>query len=298
MELKLPDINEIISKIIELKAPFDGKSRKIKDWLAEHRKQIKKNQRRIKCKSDENDIKILLSFLRDLLVRAIKGESGEKVYRELRNLIKSKQDLNEGNYRKILQRAKYRWQEDGVQVIASVVKIFAQEDKWDWENYFERAEKYHETDFQEDDLLKIKNVKFKVRDLALSSFNPNYVATAHFITSKIAVFDTDNAALGGYEMASNDLHVVRVITRVGLLNYGFDLIHGDKLEMGNNPANEKNYLFLHRLVHKLSGLTGYKYLPADLDRIFWHFGKSICDAKPECSKCSIKNVCLTGQYKR
>jgi len=27
--------------------------------------------------------------------------------------------------------------------------------------------------------------------------------TAHFITSKIAVFDTDNAALGGYEMASS-----------------------------------------------------------------------------------------------
>jgi len=31
------------------------------------------------------------------------------------------------------------------------------------------------------------------------------LATAHFITSKIAVFDTDNAALGGYEMASKKL---------------------------------------------------------------------------------------------
>jgi hypothetical protein len=27
---------------------------------------------------------------------------------------------------------------------------------------------------------------------------------AHFITSKIAVFDTDNAAPGGYETASKD----------------------------------------------------------------------------------------------
>jgi len=30
------------------------------------------------------------------------------------------------------------------------------------------------------------------------------LTTAHFITSKIAVFDTDNAALGGYEMASKN----------------------------------------------------------------------------------------------
>ncbi len=272
MELKLPDINEIISNIIELEASFDGKSQKIEDWLREHRNQIKENQNLIKYKCDENDIKILISFLRDLLVRAIKGESGEKVYRELVSLIKSKKDLKEENYRLILKRAKYRWQKDGAQVVTDVVKIFAQKFKWDWENYFKRAEKYQETDFQEDGLLKIKNIKFKVRDLALSSFNPNYVA--------------------------NDLHVVRVITRIGLLNYGFDLLQEDKLEMGNNPSNEKNYLFLHRLVNKLSKLTDYKYLPADLDRIFWHFGKSTCGAKPKCSRCPIKNLCLTGQYKQ
>jgi hypothetical protein len=273
MELKLPDINEIISKIIELKASFNGKNQKIEDWLTEHRNQIKENQILIKCKSDENDIKILLSFLRDLLVRAIKGESGEKVYRGLRNSIKSKQDLKEKNYRLILKKAKYRWGEDvGTQVITDVVKIFAQELRWDWKNYFERAKKYYRTDFQEDGLLQIKNIKLKVRDLALSSFTPNYVA--------------------------NDLHVVRVITRTGLLNYGFDLLRGNKLEMGNNPSNEKNYLFLHRLVHKLSKLTDYKYSPADLDRIFWHFGKSTCGAKHKCFQCPIKNLCLTGQYKQ
>jgi len=273
MELKLPDINEIISKIIKSKASFNGKTQRIEDWLAEHRDQVKKNQSLIKCKSDETDIEILLSFLRDLLIRAMKGERGNIVYEELKNSIKNKQDLNEENYQQILQRASYRFgPEVGKQVISEVVNIFAYQLNWEWEKYFERAEKSHETNFQEDELLKIKHVKLKVRDLALSNFNPNYVA--------------------------NDLHVVRVITRIGLLNYGFDLLRENKLEMGNDPSNKKNYLFLHKLVHKLSKLTNKKYLAADLDRIFWFFGKSICGTKPKCSQCPIKNLCLTGQYKQ
>jgi len=92
MELTLPDINEIISKIIGLNASFDGKNQKIKDWLTEHRYQIKKNQSLIKCKSNEADIEILISFLRDLLIRAMKGERGNRLYEELKNSIKSKQD--------------------------------------------------------------------------------------------------------------------------------------------------------------------------------------------------------------
>jgi len=39
-------------------------------------------------------------------------------------------------------------------------------------------------------------------DMQKSNWRP-VITTAHFITSKIAVFDTDNAALGGYETASN-----------------------------------------------------------------------------------------------
>jgi len=121
--------------------------------------------------------------------------------------------LNKKNYEQILRKASYRWgSEVGAQVIFEVVYKFEQL-KWDWKEYFRRAEKYHKTDFQEDELLKIKHVKLKARDLALSSFNPNYVA--------------------------NDLHVVRVITRTGLLNYGFDLLENDELEMGNNPFNKK-----------------------------------------------------------
>jgi endonuclease III len=203
----------------------------------------------------------------------MKGERGNILYEELKKSIKSKKDLNKENYQKILKKARYRWGvKVGKKVMSEVVEVFAEKVKWDWKKYFEPAEKSHETNFQEDELLKIKHVKLKVRDLALSNFNPNYVA--------------------------NDLHVVRVMTRIGLLNYGFDLLQGDKLEMGNNPSNEKNYLFLHKLVHKLSNLTNKNYSAADLDRIFWFFGKSICGTKPKCSQCPIKNLCLKGQYKQ
>ena len=163
--------------------------------------------------------------------------------------LNTRADLSEQNYKQIIQNANYRWGvPTGTQVISDVVKLFGSKYKWNWKAYFNEAEKYHVTNFQQDELLKINRVGFKVRDLALSSFNRNYVA--------------------------NDLHVVKVMTRLGLLNYGFDLLDDNSLEMGNNPANPENYLFLHRLVVKLSELTNSKkYYPADLDKIFWHFGK-------------------------
>ena len=119
--------------------------------------------------------------------------------------------------------------------------------------------------------MNIKNIGFKLRDLALSNFNPHYAAF--------------------------DLHVSRVPTRIGLLNYGFELLNESGIEMGNNPADNKNYLFLHRLFIKLSKMTGEKFLAVDFDRIFWHFGKTICQSKPKCSDCPIKQSCLTGTYK-
>ena len=85
------------------------------------------------------------------------------------------------------------------------------------------------------------------------------------------------------------------MTRMGILNYGFTLLKDKNLEMGNNPGNEKNYLFLYRLILKLSSLTKNKYSPVDLDRIFWHLGRSLCGSRPKCINCPINEVCLTGK---
>jgi len=272
-EINLPDIRNVLSLLVREKASFNKETYTIKEWIKEHRKNIRENSQLIKNKSNKNDIKILITILRDLLIRAMKGESGEKVFNELQKSIKTKKDLYHNNYVQILKRASYRWgPKNGAKVITDVVNILKNEFSWNWESYFKKAEKYSEINYPQDILLKVKNVNFKVRDLALSNFNKNYVA--------------------------NDLHVVRVMTRIGLLCYGFDLLEDKDLEMGNNPGNPKNYLFLHKLILKLSKLTNSQYSPVDLDRIFWHFGRAICSSEPKCFKCPINNMCLTGKYRK
>ena len=124
------------------------------------------------------------------------------------------------------------------------------------------------TNFEDDPFLKVKYIGFKVRDLSVSNFNNKYIA--------------------------NDLHVVRISTRIGLLNYGYHILKNDKYEMGNNPSNKKQYLFLHQLFQFLSNSTNNLYSPSDIDRTFWHLGRSICTVKPKCNKCPINNICLTG----
>lgn len=256
--------------MIQATSVFDEEKKTINDWLQEHRKIIKRNLNLLNHRNEETDIQILLLMMGGLLIRATRGERGSKVYQELKEKIKCKEDLTKQNYINILKKAQYRWGvKTGVQIISDVVGYFSNTLKWNWKKYFADAEKFRETNFREDKLLKIKNIGFKVRDLALSNFSRNYVA--------------------------NDLHVVRVMTRIGLLNYGFDIPFNEDLEMGNNPGNKKNYLFLHKLVLRLSHLTDDNYLPADLDRIFWHFGRSVCKNKPKCKSCPINKFCLSGQ---
>jgi endonuclease III len=120
-------------------------------------------------------------------------------------------------------------------------------------------------------MLGIKNISFKLRDLALSNFSSYYAAF--------------------------DLHVTRVLTRLGWLNYGFPFLENTDLEMGNNPGNDKNYLFLHRLFVLLSEMTKGEYTPVDLDRALWHLGKSICGAKSGCNFCPVTAECPTGRHR-
>ncbi|MBU1091618.1 hypothetical protein KKA27_02035 [Patescibacteria group bacterium] len=203
MQITLPNIKEIIPKLLKKKSVFNKREQTIKDWLNEQQERIRRNNFLLKNKSEENNIKILNLLFGGLLMRRVRDEIGEKIAEKLKD------------------------------------------------------------NFQNDELLTIKYIGFKTRDLALSEFNNNYVA--------------------------NDLHVSRIMTRIGLLNYGFDLVKDNDLEMGNNPGDNKNYLFLHKLVLRLSDLLDRKYSPTDLDRIFWHFGRSICKNKPQCNenKCPI-----------
>jgi len=54
---------------------------------------------------------------------------------------------------------------------------------------------------------------------------------------------------------------------------------------------------MHDLVLKLSKQTGWPgagYSPGEMDRMFWLFGRSTCTAKPRCTRCPVREVCLTG----
>ncbi len=268
MNISVPEISEIISNTVQsdIKSDFKGKSLRFIDWVSEHRKEVSENKKLFQNKSEENDIKILKHFLPCLLAKNISGDQVDELNRVFSDKIISKKDLTNDNFQKILQESQYRWK-SGEQVINDFVKWLNQ-NNWDWKKYFKDAETNKRNNFQEDKLLKIKNIKFKVRDLALSEFNENYIAF--------------------------DLHVARVTTRMGLLNYGFDLFENE-IEIGNNPSDGKQYLFLHKLLMKLVNMLDSKYSLSDLDRIFWHFGRTICQSKPKCNKCPIKNICLTGK---
>ena len=156
-------------------------------------------------------------------------------------------------------------------MIEEIVRVWTEKYQRNWGKYVLEAEAEHADNFRKDPFLTIKGVGFKVRDLALSNFSVKYIA--------------------------NDLHIVRVSTRLGLLNYGFDLFRPG-IEMGNNPNNNNHYSFLNRLFKKLSESTDGKYLPVDIDKTFWHFGRTICNDKPKCRECPVMGDCLTGRDKR
>lgn len=272
MQITIPDVNETLDRLMAVESTFDGTTQSIRQWVLESRTKIKENRGLIENKSSINDIPVLNMLLRDLLVRAIKGEMGSRVYDELLAKIKTKTDLVETNYREVLRNANYRWGvDDGSKVISDIVHHVETVLQWNWSAYIDRAENEKETNYQSDPILGIKNISFKLRDLALSNFSQHYAAF--------------------------DLHVTRVLTRLGWLNYGFPFLGNTDLEMGNNPGNEKNYLFLHRLVVLLSDMTQGEYTPVDLDRIFWHLGKSICRARSRCDECPVAAGCPTGKHR-
>ena len=257
-----------MKKILLVKSSFIGDyihpalgktaTQTIEQWRLNYLKELKLN-------NSFDNIKKFKVFVTSLLLRANKGEVGGKLYNAFNNRVKKFSDLNKENIRKILKDSGYRFQNQGTETVLNAKELLLNKYQGKWDKYFKEAKKNHKNNFVNDNFLKIKGVSFKVRDLALSCFLKEYCA--------------------------NDFHVVDVLTRTGLILYGY----GD-LNFGTNPNNEKNYLFLRNLMIKISKQTPYS--PGEIDRIFWHFGRAICKSKPLCEKCPIKNICLTYKNKK
>ena len=158
----------------------------------------------------------------------------------------------------------YRFPPQGLETILRFRDLFFKRYQGRWGVYLNEAKTKYKDNFVEDEFLSIKGVGLKVRDLALSCFLKEYSA--------------------------NDVHVVRVLVRTGLFVYGY----GD-IDIGTNPNKKEDYLFMRKLIIRLSGESDFS--PGELDRIFWHFGRTICKKKPDCQKCLVKNDCLTYKNK-
>jgi hypothetical protein len=271
MDITIPDLPGTIEQLLPLTSTFNGRMQTIAQWVEEQREDINRNRALLNAPHPDK-IEILAVFLRDLLSRSMRGERSQQIYDAFKHTIITEDDLTQENYATVLEAAGYRWGvPSGSAVMCATVGYFRDDLGWNWASYFNEAENRRENGFSDDPLLKIKNVKYKVRDLALANFNPNYAAF--------------------------DVHLPRVLARTGLLGYGWDIQLGQDAEFGTDPSNEHNYLFLHGLLLHMSALCLGQFSPVDLGRIFWHLGRSLCKKTVHCEDCPIHDVCLTGMQR-
>ncbi len=264
MKITLPDIKILVKSILPTKASFNGDfiysalgqtaTQSIEQWRLNYLEVTKLN-------NFKNDIDKFNIFITSLILRSSRGESGGKLDKNLKEHIKNYKDVNSKKISKVLKNAGYRFPSQGTETILQFKELFFKKYNRQWNCYLNEAKKNYKNNFIKDEILKIKGVGLKVRDLALSCFLKEYSA--------------------------NDFHVIDILTRTGLIIYGY----GD-VNFGTNPSKKENYLFLRKLIIKLSEKSGFS--PGELDRIFWHFGRAICKSRPNCESCPVKNMCLTN----
>jgi endonuclease III len=167
-----------------------------------------------------------------------------------------------------LKKLHYRYPEKGATVILKAIKRFHKEYNSDIEEYLKlsQAPENLADDFTTDTMIKIKNVKYKVRDLGISLFYNNYIAL--------------------------DTHIIRILLRTGLILNSYSL----GIAPYSDQNNSARYLDMWRIVKSLAEKA--KIPLGELDRAFWNYGRSICKSQnPKCEKCPISKICCFNRYK-
>ncbi len=258
MEVSVPEPGDILARIADVQATLNEEQRSIAEWRAVYRRDLATARQR-------HDIAIFNSFINSLLEQATRGETWRGRANIIQRVFLTLDNVTEANARQVLAEASYRWgPEKGASVIMAAKRLVT-EQGFAWTTYIDRAEHRYESNFLEDDFLRIKQVNFKTRDLALSELSEKFVAI--------------------------DLHIIRVTTRTGLLLYGY----GDP-RITTDVSRPPGYLFFHGLMLKLARHTGWPgagYSPGEIDRMFWHFGRTLCRVTPQCEDCPLANICLT-----
>ncbi len=259
METRFPEPTQVLGGISDVRATLAGETRSIDTWRAQYREDLT-------AARQKPDIAIFNSFVNCLLERAMPGEAWTRRMEVFEEAFASLADVTPERIAEVLQRVGYRFPAGGLTVVLAAKRIVTS-DGFSWWSYVQRAEESYENDFREDPFLGIKGVAFKTRDLALSELSGRFVAI--------------------------DLHIVRVTTRTGLLLHGYG-----HPEITTDVGRPKGYLFFHDLMLKLARRTGWPeedgYSPGEIDRMLWHFGRSVCKATPLCTKCPLQDLCLTA----
>ena len=192
------------------------------------------------------------------------AESWERRLSAFRRFFVSFEAITDESVSKALDEAGYRFPSDGLAVVREAKRIVTAP-TFTWSHYLEQAEHFYETDFPQDEFLRIRGVGLKTRDLALSDLSDRFAAM--------------------------DVHVVRVISRTGLLVHGYGAT-----SISTDVSKEDGYMFFHALILKLARRTGWPgsgYSPGEIDRMIWNFGRAVCKVKPKCKSCPLAANCLT-----
>jgi hypothetical protein len=171
----------------------------------------------------------------------------------------------------MLRTNKYPWISRGINVILKAREL-VEASSFDWELYFQEAERRAEDGFDDDPFLGIYGVGPKGRDFALGQFSLSWCAI--------------------------DRHLAHILERTGLIYHGFN-----EPDFGSNPSKRQQYKFMQRLIIRFAKETGWSiksphgWSPSEIDSSLWFFGQGICKDTPECWKCPITSLCSTFKSK-
>ncbi len=256
-----PEISKVIELLLPVQLEWEGESYTIDEWRNKSVKEIAENR-------GQNKITIFNRFASALLEGyRTKGKDYGSRIALMNKYFRDFSDITTDRIQKVLIENNYSLKTRGLEVLLRAKQI-VEPSSFQWEQYFREAESAYETSYGSDRFLKIKGVGKKVRDFALSEFSSYYCAI--------------------------DRHLADVITRTGLLLYGYG-----QSNFGTSPT--ENYDFLQRLIIQFSEELGWSptsnrgFSPKEIDAIFWFFGneKGICKGKPNCSRCPLTMDCLT-----
>jgi len=247
--------------------------KEISEVLSETKAGIADNFKKLESNEEMVQVSMLRHFLRDLLMRAMRGDAGARIDEKLKHSVTTLDFYSDSKAKaKFMKEFEngYRFGNKTALDVCSNASEYLQ-GVGGLFKYVNTAKAEKKTNFSNDGLLKIKYIGMKVRDLALSNFCDDFVAF--------------------------DLHVPRVITRLGLFDsddkYTIVAKGMELYEIGNNPANKAQYLFMHQFILKMA--EELKKSPSEIDRAFWHLGKEICGSKPKCCNCKLIGNCALGK---